>query len=532
MNLSRFYHTVRPLGWQQFWYRLWYPVKRRLFGNLVPPDENLVSPAKGRGPKNLFALPAFDRYNPANRSFTLLNIEQAFEGRIDWNYIGHGTLWRYHLNYFGWLNDRNLTIAERQETVKTHPVFDLIGHAKHSVAMDAYPVSIRGINVIRFWVENGLYEPLAARALYAQYRHLNVFPEYQIQGNHLWQNACSLLCAGLYFNEPIFYSAGKRMLRKAFKDQVLDDGGHVEGSPTYHSLLLCSVLQCLELSANIRSEPDGQFINELEQIAARMLGWARAIAFADGSWPHVNDAAEDVAPDLSTLCAFAKTLNIVPDEKALANSGYRKLVNNGFELFMDAGSIQPAWQPGHSHSDELSICLHVMGRPFLVDPGVQTYEPGAIRMWERSSDAHNVLSVAGSNASDVWKSFRVGKRAKVHLLQDGPERIVAVHDGYGFNYTRAVSLIGGKLFIEDTADCGEGEDLNINFHFARGIVPLAAGDGNIRAGNVLIKITHNFGALIERYDYSLAFNKTVPAWRLRIKACTHTITTLELENAD
>ena len=40
------------------------------------------------------------------------------------------------------------------------------------------------------------------------------------------------------------------------------------------------------------------------------------------------------------------------------------------------------------------------------------------RSFERSTKAHNLITINDVNYSDVWSSFRIGKRAKVDLLKN------------------------------------------------------------------------------------------------------------------
>ena len=47
--------------------------------------------------------------------------------------------------------------------------------------------------------------------------------------------------------------------------------------------------------------------------------------------------------------------------------------------------------------------------------------------------AHNTVSVAGKESSEVWGGFRLCRRAKVKILKETYSYISAVHDGYGKN---------------------------------------------------------------------------------------------------
>src|SRR5690606_27073209 len=52
------------------------------------------------------------------------------------------------------------------------------------------------------------------------------------------------------------------------------------------------------------------------------------------------------------------------------------------------------------------------------------------RNLERSTSMHNTVVVNGANQSEVWSSFRVGRRADVSILVDTKNSLHASHNGY------------------------------------------------------------------------------------------------------
>ena len=53
------------------------------------------------------------------------------------------------------------------------------------------------------------------------------------------------------------------------------------------------------------------------------------------------------------------------------------------------------------------------GQRVLIDPGVFEYDEGELRAFSRSTLNHNTVSLDNKDQSDFWKSFRVGRRAKI-----------------------------------------------------------------------------------------------------------------------
>ena len=79
----------------------------------------------------------------------------------------------------------------------------------------------------------------------------------------------------------------------------------------------------------------------------------------------------------------------------------------------NVGEIAPKYQPAHSHADTLSCEISVFGMRLFVNSGVSTYEESSLRHYQRSTKSHNTLEYDKKNSSQVWKSFRIGKKAKV-----------------------------------------------------------------------------------------------------------------------
>jgi hypothetical protein len=136
----------------------------------------------------------------------------------------------------------------------------------------------------------------------------------------------------------------------------------------------------------------------------------------------------------------------------LKDSGYRKLKNRKFELVVDVNGLSPSEAPGHSHADTFHFILNVFGDPFIVDTGVSTYSKGIERSYERSTMAHNTVAIGNVSQSEIYDSFRVGRRAKVILLQEKNNEIEGTHDGYfhrGILHTRKIHLDNDVIEIID-----------------------------------------------------------------------------------
>ena len=66
-------------------------------------------------------------------------------------------------------------------------------------------------------------------------------------GNHLLENAFSLLFGAYYFQDDKLYNKSKYLLISELNEQVLKDGAHFELSPMYHQIIYSRLLDCIQL---------------------------------------------------------------------------------------------------------------------------------------------------------------------------------------------------------------------------------------------------------------------------------------------
>ena len=360
-----------------------------------------------------------------NNSFEFLNLKKDFGVKVNWDFLDYGRLWTYNLNYFEYLNQQDITLTSGTELIE-----DFINQLPSSkVGLEPYPISLRCINWIKFFIRLGS-TPKFDSILYKQLMLLTSKKEYHILGNHLLENGFSFLFGAYYFKNDNLYKEAKKILIPQLKEQVLEDGAHFELSPMYHSIMLFRILDCYNLVSN-----NDLFNSELEPLlrnkSVQMLSWLNKITFSNGKIPLLNDAAFKIAPEPKSLFDYALRLGLkFESEVNLGESGYRKLQNSKFEIVTDIGKIGPDYQPGHAHADTFNFELYVNGRPLIVDSGTSTYEINDVRFYERSTLAHNTVVINGENSSKVWSGHRVAKRAKVSILKDLSNLIIAVHDGY------------------------------------------------------------------------------------------------------
>lgn len=453
MDFSRYYHTLRDLKFRQIRYQMWYRIRariRRATGYRHPAFKapEVVLPSLTTNP-----LPSPKSFG--GDKFTFLNTQGEF---ISWNDLSHGRLWTYNLNYMDFLLQRDM---EPRQAIRWITRF-MEGSAGNTCGYEPYPIALRGINWIKFILTNkdriGREDLERINdSLYSQYRVLSDSLEYHLLGNHLLEDGFSLVFAGVYFSDKKLFTKGRRIVEAELEEQVLEDGAHFELSPMYHRILLGRLLDCINiLQANRSPLPkEGELLNLMKEKASAMRGWMDTMRFQDGSFPLLNDSAESIAYTDAQLDDYAGRLGVAAKSQTAGASGYRKIVSPWHECFVDIGEIGPSYIPGHAHADTFNFVVRVNGKDAICDTGISTYEKNARRQYERSTAAHNTVSVGGINSSDVWGGFRAGRKAHVRILKDSPREITAEHDGYhhiGAIHRRQWFFGEDRIEITDTVD--------------------------------------------------------------------------------
>ncbi|GAB3665801.1 heparinase II/III family protein [Echinicola sediminis] len=452
--------------------------------------------------------------NEKGRRFTFLNLDQEFEGQIDWNFQKHGKLWNYNLQYADFLRQDAIPVNERFCLICD--LYKWLWEGK--LPLEPYPASLRIMNVIRFLcTEERLGDKLLLGYLKAEINYLSQNLEYHLLGNHLLENAFALLMGGSFFNVDIWKRKAVKLLSSQLKEQILNDGAHFELSPMYHQIMLFRVFEAFYFTGKNNK------INDLfKEKAESMLSWLNNISFRNGDIPHFNDSSNGIAWSSNQLNEIARKLNIDFDENLLlSGSGYRKFLFDEFEIVVDVNGISPTYQPGHAHADTFSFCLNYNDEPIIVDTGTSTYTISNERNYERSTQAHNTLVIDEENSSDIWAGFRVGKRALVTITEDTGNKIIAHHNGYahkGIVHERTFSAIDKQLSIKDRIIGKSCTKANFYIHFhPRVKIEKWHQSKFLINNNLFIKFEGVQNSLIEQYQFCEGFNNTLVAQRINIE---------------
>ena len=435
MNIPLILRTVIHLKFTQ----VFYQVKTRLVKPVYSMYESTGFKVQGSGLKTE-PIPKYKCFD--GDRFTFLNLEQEFVG---WSFTGYGMLWAYNQNYFDWINQEGIEPVECCRWIDKF----IEGLPENRIGLDPYPIALRSINWIKFFCR---YPKCATKArldsLYSQLCLLEKKLEYHLLGNHLLEDAYALYIGSAFFHDEKLLKKATNLLLGQLKEQVLPDGAHYEQSVMYHCILLDRLLDAINVGECCA-------VNgiELRRYAERMLGHLESIVWSDGDILMANDAAHGIAPIPTEIFDYAKRLGIEWTVIPLKECGYRKLQQSEhLEAIVDVGDITATYQPGHTHADTFNYELRIDGLPFVVDTGISTYNKTERRQLERSTLAHNCVSVDGKNSSEVWGGFRVGRRCHTKIIVDSMHQIEAYHNGFGKKCWRKFSMTDKGFVVEDIFD--------------------------------------------------------------------------------
>lgn len=480
MNIRLIFRTVRWLRGTQVVHQVRNRVQKAQLVSFNAPKHKVLE---------LEAVPIERIRSVGGNNFCFLNLRQEFS---DWNFIGNGPLWDYNLNYFDYINQPEMSCEVACRWIDRY-IADI-----HTVTwgLDPYPIALRGINWIKFFCR----QPECATkeredSLYSQYRLLERKLEYHLLGNHLLEDAFSLYIGAAYFADEAMMHRARRLLLSELKEQTLPDGAHYEQSPMYHCILLDRLLDCLNFAKSCGLVED---VDTLSKYAVAMLGHLESIVYRNGDIPLLNDSARGIAPTPKLIFDYAQRLGLTWQKLPLRECGYRKLLSGEMETVVDIGEIAASYQPGHTHADALSYELRISGEPFVVDTGISTYDKTPRRQYERSTAAHNTVTIDGKDSAEVWGGFRVGYRYKMSLFKDAPDKVEAELRGFGcgLKHRRCFAIDDTGLAVTDSISAGHQG--NSYIHLAPGVQILSADNGSITTN--MAKIEINGASSVEVID--------------------------------
>ena len=354
---------------------------------------------------------------------------------VDWSAPGAARLWQYHLHYMEWA----WAFTSHPDRLWAQEAFaELWRSWARSTAFGCGDAWSPYVASLRAWVLCGTFEFLVRgtaiqvpveESLARHARFLRWHVEHDVGGNHLLKNLKALVGLGVFLDDDRPRKWATAALRREVGVQVLSDGGHYERSPSYHCQVLADLIDVSGLLAAAGHPPEPDVSTAIDA----MRKWLGTMLMPDGDVPLFNDCVRVGPARVSALHPGSP-----PDERlmVLPASGYIVMrPDDRLHLIADVGDPCPQDLPAHAHADCLNFELAVDGERLVVDSGTSTYEPSPQRAHERSTLAHNTVTVDGADQTEVGGTFRAARLAHGRLEtaeedDDGGITVCASHDGY------------------------------------------------------------------------------------------------------
>lgn len=238
--------------------------------------------------------------------------------------------------------------------------------------------------------------------------------EFHLGANHLLTCAKGLLFAGLFLEHPdaaLWLYSASRLVENEVKRQVLRDGCHYERAFMYHCKVLEDLLDIDGALAQARKLPGLRAT--LRKKIFMMANFLAQCLHPDGTMPLFGDSAYGSAPSPQTLIEEVNSRYEcgirTPDEGEIKFpvAGYHGVrYRNGTFLLVKTGRMGAPSQPGHAHSDVLSMEFSFHGRRLITDTGFYDYTEGTRRDYSRASSSHNMALIPSFEPALFWKVHR------------------------------------------------------------------------------------------------------------------------------
>lgn len=536
IKLSKIFHTLKYLRFEQFYFRALYKLKKpKVTYHTVESCNNWHWGGLSLMKQCIFA----------NNKVLFLNEEAVIAEKADWNNPLREKLWLYNLHYFDDLSSN--TYKGREEL---HYAFINKWISENPPCLgngwEPYPLSLRLVNWVKWFSKKDNVEQKYLNSIAQQASALSQQLEYHILGNHLFANAKALTFVGTYLQgqeADYFLGLGLKLLDKELKEQFLVDGAHFELSPMYHEILLWDLLELIDL-ANVSQ--NSELLVRLESwssLAEVALDWLVSMIHPDGEISFFNDAAIGIAPAPKDIFNYANKLgiNYSSSGKTLitnSTSGYSRVKYDNYTLIFDHANVGPDYLPGHAHADSLSFEFSVGLQRVFVNSGTSLYGVSLERLRQRETAAHNTVVVSDVSSSEVWSGFRVARRAYTKLLKSDCDfsgvTLSACHDGYErlkpkVTHTRTINASETICIVTDELSHKTPAEFNLHIHpnveviqEDKKIIKLQLTNGEI------LFFTSSHDVVLEESTWHPEFGKTIANKKILIPFVDgHLITKIE-----
>ena len=544
--LKNLIYTVKYLSWRQIIYQLKNRITRKgisLVGECSPGLDKRLRGCWGNKIEFVSRWTGGE-FDLSRNTFSFIGISKTYHKNVNWNDKSFGGLWLDHLHYF-----RYLELSENNEKNAIMNYQLIMNWNKHKLQCEKafyppYNASERAFCMGRWLLlsEGFLTKDQFNKVLLIIYQDIDFVArnlEWHLDGNHLLKNITAVWWGVEIFDKKFttkWRGLLNNNLNNIINNQTLKDGMHYEKSYVYHQLALIDFLDIYSIMKVKLS--DSRFLNG---VIKTMYSSMKYLTHPDGTGCLFNDSPLNLSSSSMNVLSYCQSLNLNSGDNVnlsnLKESGYIQLSNNsGYYIIIDAGSLGPDEQPGHAHSDMLHFEMSFLEYRVLVEGGTSSYYDRRRRPYERSTEAHNTVTVNRKSQSENWGNFRVAERGHCKVIECNQDRDVAVvcaeHDGfkakYGIIHRRSFKFKEGVFSVNDVL-LGQVDPsfvVESYLHFSKDCVLELDGDIlviNISNKHFLYISTINIKINFEPMEYAIKYNQLLPGTRVRMEVLNNNL---------
>lgn len=394
---------------------------------------------------------------------------------VHWFPQGVHKPWLHQLHGFEWLADLRATQDPQARLIARDMLSDWTANCGrfHPVSWHPYPLSCRLCHWLTHsgWLLDGAdagWRKTFMESLVRQANHLPKVLEWDRGGFRLIKNLKAQIFSSLCLpSRQSAYLEAEDLLRKELEKQILPDGAQHERSPSCHAEVLKDLLDIHAMVIKAGQTPPDMLDDTIDRMSVALAFYRHP----DGYLTLFNDSFTgdvDTLDAIQERCGLAEVIS-----SELTYAGYGRLDSGPMTLIFDAGPAGPQEGTPLTHADALSFELSYGEQRVFVGSGSRGNDHPKNGPY-RQTAAHNTLTLAHQDNTEVWGQGLVGRRPRKIGFTMGKEAglglgVEARHDGYrhlGALHTRRlfINTEGTDLRGEDVVESRKQAAVQAHFH--------------------------------------------------------------------
>lgn len=377
-------------------------------------------------------------------------------------------------------------------------------------------------------------------SIYQQIKLISSNIEYHIPGNHVIIQFYVLWLISVVFpawNKTVIkISKAEILFIEELQNEFLSNGFHFEHSYHYHVQVTLFGMLWLIGMKNMNNYVEENVLKILKNASLLLEEFINS----KGYLPMLGDNCfcfltrslyEDIELfEILKPMAFAGVFPQVISRNVLdIKDSYVLARSFESEIVFDVSNIGLPNNPGHGHSDLLSIIYSFKGHPIFVDPGTKKYSSDHVSLAMKKAISHNTISIAGNDQAKLWGFFRWGylpENLKYNIEES--EMAIKLSGRYygfkhigGYEHSREIVIGQDSLIIEDYINGKKNKVIELNF-ILHPAVSARMNDGltlsvkNDFELNFKIQSEFKYKVNIESFDMFPSYDVLIPTKKIRV----------------